>query len=249
MLSIPFEVDPRHAFVWSGGPERRCTGRGARSLILYGLRGVGKTVLLNRIRIDAEAREIVAVNMEAPEDRSLPALLAPALRAALIRLDRRQAATAGVRKALRALAGFVSALKMKHDDIEVALDVDPEKGLADSGDLNNDLSELLIAVGKAAAEKKTAIVLFIDELQYVPEEQFAALITALHAANQAQLPVTMLAAGLPQLLGARPVGPNPTQNDYLNSFPSTNSIRKRQSLRCACLLRKTASNSDVRRST
>jgi hypothetical protein len=181
--------------------DRIRAGRSARSLILYGLRGVGKTVLLNRIRIDAEAREIVAVNMEAPEERSLPALLAPALRAALIRLDRIQAATAGVRKALRALAGFVSALKMKHGDIEVALDVDPEKGLADSGDLNSDLSELMIAVGKAAAEKKTAIVLFIDELQYVPEEQLAALITALHAASQAQLPVTMVAAGLPQLLG------------------------------------------------
>jgi AAA ATPase domain len=181
--------------------DRIRAGRSARSLILYGLRGVGKTVLLNRIRIDAEAREIVAVNMEAPEERSLPALLAPALRAALIRLDRMQAATAGVRKALRALAGFVSALKMKHGDIEVALDVDPEKGLADSGDLNSDLSELMIAVGKAAAEKKTAIVLFIDELQYVPEEQLAALITALHAASQAQLPVTMVAVGLPQLLG------------------------------------------------
>jgi hypothetical protein len=181
--------------------DRIRAGRSARSLILYGLRGVGKTVLLNRIRIDAEAREIVTVNMEAPEERSLPGLLAPALRAALIRLDRIQAATAGVRKALRALAGFVSALKMKHGDIEVALDVDPEKGLADSGDLNSDLSELMIVVGKAAAEKKTAIVLFIDELQYVPEEQLAALITALHAANQAQLPVTMVAAGLPQLLG------------------------------------------------
>jgi len=181
--------------------DRIRAGRSARSLIFYGLRGVGKTVLLNRIRVDADARAIVTVHMEAPEGRSLPALLAPALRAALIRLDRLQAATAGVRKALRALAGFVSALKMKHGDIEVALDVTPEKGLADSGDLNSDLSELMLAVGKAAAEKETAIVLFIDELQYVPEEQLAALIMALHAANQAQLPVTMVAAGLPQLLG------------------------------------------------
>ena len=181
--------------------DRIRAGKSARSLILYGLRGVGKTVLLNRIRIDAEARGIVTVHMEAPEGRSLPALLAPALRAALIRLDRLQAATAGASKALRALAGFVSALKIKHGDIEVALDVAPEKGLADSGDLNSDLSELMLAVGKAAAEKKTAIVLFLDELQYVPEEHLAALIMALHAANQTQLPVTMVAAGLPQLLG------------------------------------------------
>jgi hypothetical protein len=181
--------------------DRIRAGRSARSLIFYGLRGVGKTVLLNRIRLDAEARDIASVYMEAPEGRSLPALLAPALRAALIRLDRTRAATTAVRKALRALAGFVSALKVKHGDIEVALDVEPEKGLADSGDLNNDLSELILAVGHAAAEKKTALVLFIDELQYVPEEQLAALIMALHAANQAQTPVTMVAAGLPQLLG------------------------------------------------
>lgn len=181
--------------------DRVRLGRSARGLVLYGLRGVGKTVLLNRIRIDAEARRIVAVHMEAPEGRSLPALIAPALRAALIRLDRLEAAGTAVRQALRALAGFVSALKVKHGDLEVALDVEPEKGLADSGDLDNDLSELIRAVGKAAADKNTAIVLFIDELQYVPEEQLAALIMSLHVASQEQLPVTLLAAGLPQLLG------------------------------------------------
>lgn len=175
--------------------------KSARSLIFYGLRGVGKTVLLNRIRSDAEARQIASVSIEAPEGRSLPALLAPAIRASLIRLDRAQAATAAVSKAFRALAGFVSALKLKHGDIEVALDVEPEKGLADSGDLNNDLGELILAVGQAAAAKNTAMVLFVDELQYVPEEQLAALIMALHTVNQAQLPVTMVGAGLPQLLG------------------------------------------------
>lgn len=180
--------------------DRIRSGRAARSLILYGLRGVGKTVLLNRIRLDAEARDIVTVRMEAPEERSLPALLAPALRAALIKLDRIAAAKAGAQKALKALAGFASALKFKYHDIEMAVGIEPEKGLADSGDLDNDLSELIAAVGQAAAERGTAIVLFIDELQYVPEEQLASLIMALHSANQAQLPVTMVAAGLPQLL-------------------------------------------------
>jgi hypothetical protein len=182
--------------------DRIRAGRAAKSLIFYGLRGVGKTVLLNRIRRDAEARGIVAVSMEAPEERSFPALLAPSLRSALIRLDRREALKAGTRKALSALAGFVSSLKFKYQDIEMHLDADPEKGLADSGDLNNDLGDLLAAVGEAAAERKTAIVLFIDELQYVREEQLAALITALHnATSQRQLPVTLVAAGLPQLLG------------------------------------------------
>jgi AAA ATPase domain len=181
--------------------DRVRAGRAARSLILYGLRGVGKTVLLNRIRIDAEARAIVTVRMEAPEERSLPALLAPALRAALLRLNRLEAVRAGAHKALRALAGFVGGMKVKYRDIEVALDAEPEKGLADSGDLNTDLTELLLAVGQAAAARKTAVVLFIDEMQYVAEDELAALITALHGANQAQLPVTLVAAGLPQLLG------------------------------------------------
>jgi AAA ATPase domain len=181
--------------------DRIRLGRPARSLIFYGLRGVGKTVLLNRIRIDAEARGLVAVRMEAPEERSLPALLAPSLRAALLRLDRGGPLKAGGRRALSALAGFVSSLKVKFQDIELGIDVVPEKGLADSGDLTNDLDELIAAVGEAAAERKTAIVLFIDELQYVPGEQLAALITALHNSSQMQIPVTLVAAGLPQLLG------------------------------------------------
>jgi hypothetical protein len=175
--------------------------RAARSLILYGLRGVGKTVLLNRIAQDAEERGIVGVRIEAPEQRSLPALLAPPLRSALIKLSRIEAAKTGAQRAMRALASFASVLKVKYHDLEIGLDVKPEKGLADSGDLDTDLSQLVAAVGEAAAERKTALVLFIDELQYVPEEQLAALIMALHSANQAQLPVTMVAAGLPQLLG------------------------------------------------
>jgi len=170
-------------------------------LILYGLRGVGKTVLLNRIRLDAEAREIASVRVEAPEERSLPALLAPALRATLLRLSRGEAAKAGVVKAMRALASFAKALKLKYQDIEFGLDIEPERGLADSGDLDTDLTELLASIGSAAAERDTAVVLYIDELQYVPQEQLAALIVALHSANQDQLPITMVAAGLPQLVG------------------------------------------------
>jgi|SRR5580704_7172049 hypothetical protein len=181
--------------------DRIRSGRAARSLILYGLRGVGKTVLLNRIAQDAEGRGIATVRIEAPEQRSLPALLAPPLRTALIRLSRSAAAKAGAHRAMRALASFASVLKVKYHDIEIGIDAKPEKGLADSGDLDSDLSQLLGAVGEAAAERKTALVLFIDELQYVPEEQLAALIMALHSANQAQLPITMVAAGFPQVLG------------------------------------------------
>src|SRR5262252_4288476 len=99
--------------------DRIRDGRSARSFVLYGLRGVGKTVLLNRIRLDAEARGFAGVRIEAPEERSLPALLAPALRAMLLRLSRGEAAKAAVHKALGALASFAKALKVKYQDIEM----------------------------------------------------------------------------------------------------------------------------------
>jgi hypothetical protein len=185
--------------------DRIRAGRAARSLILHGLRGVGKTVLLNRIQTDAEARGFTNLTIEAPQDnskdRSLPALLIPALRVALLRLDRGKRARAYLAKARSALAGFAKALKVKYKDIEVSTDFEPERGLADSGDLDSDLTDLLASIGRAAHEYRTGVVLFIDELQYVREDQLASLIRALHGASQRQLPITMLAAGLPQLIG------------------------------------------------
>jgi len=180
--------------------DRIRLGRAARSLIFYGLRGVGKTVLLTTIRNHAEAEGLVVVAMEAPENRSLPAMLVPALRAALLKLDRMKQAGQKIRRALSALAGFVKP-RVKLDGFEVALDFAVEPGLADSGDLESDLADLIRAAGEAAQEHQTAFVLAIDELQYVPEEELAALISALHRANQLQLPITLVGAGLPQLLG------------------------------------------------
>jgi len=181
--------------------DRIGDGRPDKSLVLVGLRGVGKTVLLNRILQDAEHRGLACVRLEAPEDRSLPAILAPALRGTLIKLDRTKAAGAAAKKALKALAGFVGALKVKFEDIEVSVGVPSELGLADSGDLDTDLADLLCAVGEAAADRDTAVVLFLDELQYVKEEQLAALVMALHRCAQRQLPITLVGAGLPQLVG------------------------------------------------
>ncbi|TVR78340.1 MAG: ATP-binding protein [Rhodospirillales bacterium] len=181
--------------------DRIRAGRPARSFILYGLRGVGKTVLLNKIRLEAEARGLATVEIEAPEDRSLPGLLAAPLRATLLRLSRGEAARAALGSALRALRSFVDSFKVRYQDVEVGLDFEPEKGIADSGDLEADLADLFTAVGRAAAERDTAVVVSLDELQYVPEEQLAALIFAFHRLSQRQSPVTMIAAGLPQLVG------------------------------------------------
>jgi hypothetical protein len=181
--------------------ERVRRGLPARSMMLVGLRGVGKTVLLDRMRDDAEGTGIHTLRMEAPEGRSLPALLAPQLRQALLRLSRIERAQELSRRALRALAGFAKSLKVKFADIEVGLDFDPEPGLADNGDLEHDLQALLAAAGEAAKVADTAFAIFIDELQYVREEELAALVTALHRTAQRQLPVILIGAGLPQLRG------------------------------------------------
>src|SRR5262249_25602957 len=160
--------------------ERVRLGRPTKSILMVGLRGVGKTVLLDRMREDAEAAGLEAVRVEAPENRSPPSLLAPELRVALLRLSLNERAKHRAQRALRGLAGFARALKVKYQDIELGLDFEPEPGLADNGDLEHDLRALLEAVGDAAKQAGTAIVLFVDELQYVEEEQLAALITALH---------------------------------------------------------------------
>lgn len=181
--------------------DRFRNGLPARSLLLVGLRGVGKTVLLTRIAQETEARGFVVVSIESPEQRSLPALLIPSLRTALLRLDRIAAAGELAKKTLRALGGFVGAMKLKYEDIEFGVDLGSEPGIADSGDLEHDLISLFIELGHAAKEKRTAVVFFIDELQYVKEEEFSALITALHKCAQSQLPIALIGAGLPQLVG------------------------------------------------
>ncbi len=181
--------------------ERTRLGKPTKSILMVGLRGVGKTVLLDRMREDAEAAGIQTLRVEAPESRSLPAILAPQLRQALLRLSRNEQARGLAQRALRGLAGFAKALKVKYADIEVGFDFEPEPGLADNGDLEHDLQALLEAAGAAAQKAGTALVMFVDELQYVEVEELAALITALHRAAPRRLPVVLVGAGLPQLRG------------------------------------------------
>ena len=119
----------------------------------------------------------------------------------MIRLTKRARARELARRALRGLVGFAGALKVKYQDIEVGLDLDPEPGLADNGDLELDLPALLEAVGRACRTADTGLALFIDELQYVAESELAALTAALHRTAQHQLPVPLVGAGLPQLRG------------------------------------------------
>lgn len=203
--------------------ERLRLGRPSRSVMMIGLRGVGKTVLLDQMRKDAEAAGIHTVRTEAPENRSLPAILAPQLRTALIRLSRIDAAKEYAIRGLRALAGFATKLKVKFHDIQVGFDYPAEAGLADNGDLETDLGTLLSQAGLAARRAETALVLFVDELQYVAEEQLAALISALHLCSQEQLPITVVGAGLPQLRGQ--LGLAKSYAERLFDFPEIGALR------------------------
>jgi hypothetical protein len=174
-------------------------------------------VLLDRFLEDAKATGLQAMRIEAPEGRSLPAMLAPELRQALLKLSRNEQAKDLAIRALRGLAGFARALKVKFGDIEVGLDYDPEPGLADNGDLEHDLLALLEAVGAAAKRVGGAFVILMDEMQYVEEKELAALITALHRTAQQILPVVLVGAGLPQLRGR--MGKAKSYAERLFDFP------------------------------
>lgn len=202
--------------------ERLRIGNSAKSLILVGLRGVGKTVLLDRMRSDAEGTGIQTLRIEAPENKSLPAMLAPELRKALLRMSTIESAKGVSQKALRALAGFAKGLKVKFADIEVGFDYDPEPGLADNGELESDLTALLVQTGEAAKAANTVMVMFIDELQYVKEDQFGALISALHRCAHLRLPITLVGAGLPQLLAL--AGEAKSYSERLFEYPQVDKL-------------------------
>ena len=193
-------------------------GRHAKSLMLLGLRGVGKTVLLNRIQKMAEGENYETAFIEAVENRRLAALLIPPLRKLLIDLDRGQKVNTAVKKGLRVLRGFVDTIKIKIHDIEFGLDIDPQRGEADSGDLEADLAALFVAVAEAAKARDRAVLILIDEVQYLKEEDLSALIIAVHKVTQKQLPLVVIGAGLPQLAGL--AGNSKSYAERLFDFPA-----------------------------
>ncbi|MBI2410277.1 MAG: AAA family ATPase [Candidatus Kerfeldbacteria bacterium] len=199
-------------------------GKPAKSLLLVGLRGVGKTVLLNKIEEIAIEDGYKTTLLEAPENKSLPSLLVPVLRQHLLSLDRGEKVNEQVKKALRVLKSFVNAIKLKHKDVEIQLDIDPELGTADSGDIETDLPQLLLAVAQAAYSRKISIALIIDEMQYINEVELSALIMAVHKINQKQLPFILIGAGLPQLVGL--TGKSKSYAERLFDFPNVGPLTK-----------------------
>ncbi|MBB4304171.1 hypothetical protein GGD81_003227 [Rhodobium orientis] len=175
-------------------------GKPARSLMLVGLRGVGKTVLLNEIQEIADEAGAFTDFIEVSRNEPLSVVIVATLRAALLKFDRMKGVSETVKKGLRVLKSFVSAIKLKYGDVEFSVDVEEEAGIADSGTLRRDLAELFVAAAEAAKARKTSIVLLIDEIQTLGEDEFEALIMAIHRIDQKRLPLLVVGAGLPLLV-------------------------------------------------
>jgi hypothetical protein len=202
--------------------SRVAKGKSEKSFLLTGLRGVGKTVLLNEIERLALKEKYRTVFVEAHGGKSLPALLAPHLRSLLFDLDRIAGAGNKAKQALGVLKSFVSAVHLKVGEIELGLDLEPTSGLADSGDLEVDLPALFIAVAEAAQERNIAVAIFIDEIQYFSKSELSALIMAMHKMQQRQLPLVLLGAGL-SILPAL-AGDSKSYAERLFDFPAITAL-------------------------
>ena len=198
--------------------------RPEKSMLLTGLRGVGKTVLLNQMQRMADATGYRTIAIEAHEDKALGALIAPHLRTLLYDLDRIAGAGHKVRRGLAVLRGFVGALKVTVNEVTLGLDIEPEKGAADSGDLEVDLPNLFQAIGEAAEDRNSAVAIVIDEIQYFNQTELGALIMAMHKVQQRQLPLVLIAAGLPILPGL--AGESKSYAERLFSFPDIGALSK-----------------------
>jgi hypothetical protein len=168
------------------------TGATDQSMIIRGLRGVGKTVLLNAFEDRAEAEGFLTYYHELTPESGMLRELALDAQIALSRLDLGRRVTARVRDGL----AHLSAIKVSGPEgIEISLDIER----ADEAMLTRELSDLFVALGEAARSKSRGVCFLVDEIQFADEVEFRAVISALHRATQRSLPITMAAAGLPQI--------------------------------------------------
>ena len=209
--------------------ERIKNRRPERSPLMVGLRGVGKTVLLVTIKRMAEGKGFKTAFIEAEEKKPLSAMLAPAIRQILLSLRPANAAGEKLARAFRGLKSFAGGLKIGAGEFYLAIEEPAEKGLADSGALDVDLPDLFVAVGEAAAESGYAVAVIIDELQYVSEQELAALIKAVHRVSQEGLPLIVVGAGLPQLAGN--MGDAKSYAERLFLFPKIGPLSKEDAFR------------------
>lgn len=196
--------------------------RPEKSLLLTGLRGVGKTVLLNEIERMAKSVGYQTILLEAHEEKPLGELIYPALRSLLFELDRVAGAGNKVKRGLAVLRSFIGSIKLTINDVALGLDIEPAKGSADSGDLEIDLPNLFVAIAEAAEERQTAVAILVDEIQYLSQKELGALIMAMHKMQQKQLPLALLAAGLPVLPGM--AGESKSYAERLFNFPEIGAL-------------------------
>jgi hypothetical protein len=198
--------------------RRAVAGKPGKSVMPIGLRGVGKTVLLNRFHEIARHEGLHVGFIEAPESGDFRRLLATRLRSILLDLDR-GAVSKAVTRALGTLKSFACTLA---DGSSISIDVDAVLGRADSGVLSEDVTDLLVATGEAARERGSGVVLAIDEVQYLSAEELASMITAVHRTVQLSLPILLVGAGLPQLPGL--AGDAKSYAERLFEFPRIGSL-------------------------
>lgn len=196
--------------------------RPEKSMLLTGLRGVGKTVLLNEIEHKAREEGYRTILIEAHEGKTLGALIAPHLWKLLFELDRIAGLGNKVKRGLSVLRSFISALNVTVNDVTIGLDIEPERGAADSGDLEIDLPNLFVALAEAAEDRKSAIAILIDEIQYFTQKELGALIMAMHKIQQRQLPLVLLGTGLPLLPGL--AGDSKSYAERLFNFPDIGAL-------------------------
>lgn len=199
---------------------RAIKGRSARSIMLLGLRGTGKTVLLNEIGKIAQEEGLLVSKVESPERESLARLLYPEMRKVMRSLSGIEAAKQIASRGLKGLRSFAAIFKIDIAGVEVG--VEPEPGLADSGDLQYDLPDLFDVIGRAAQAAGKGWILLIDEVQYLSEADLSALIVSIHRMSQEGLPVLLVGAGLPQV--ARLAGEAKSYAERLFLYPEVGAL-------------------------
>ena len=196
--------------------------RSEKNILLTGLRGVGKTVLLKEIQYLAKKTGYQTIFIEAHEHKPLALLIIPYLQTLLFDLNRIAGINDKVKRALAVLRSFIGTVKVTMNDITIGLDIEPERGSADSGDLEIDLPNLFVAIGEAAEARGSAVALLIDEVQYFNQKELGALIMAMHRIQQQQLPFVLLGAGLPTLPGL--AGEAKSYSERLFNFPDIGAL-------------------------
>lgn len=197
---------------------RIARGRTEQSMIITGLRGVGKTVLLGQFRTKALEHDWVVVELEVSkhDEGEFRRTVSARLRTALLELSPRVRWTDRFRHAAAVLKSFTISVDAS-GTVSAGLDVEAAEGFADHADLAMDLTDVFVALGEAARERERGVVLLFDEIQFLSRAQLEALIQALHKMVQRKLPITLVGAGLPQI--AELAGDAKSYAERLFKFP------------------------------